>query len=184
MHMMCTYCMYWYIAARGGFLIYQNKSVHSHHHHCPYPSYPSWTGQNQSTSPSRELCPRSRHSPHSQPTNPTNYCQVHAHLSGSISRNCLREIWQRKKAADPAFDVMHPDEVMPPGKVDFNVNMYVCFHLFMNLVGHDTHSIPSISSISGVDPQWPARDMENITSTSFPESSLPPAKLKSEKPKE
>lgn len=47
--------------------------------------------------------------------------QVHAHLSGSISRQCLHEIWNRKKQADPNFPIEDPLVLMPPGKVDYTL---------------------------------------------------------------
>lgn len=47
--------------------------------------------------------------------------QLHAHLSGSISRQCLHKIWQRKKDEDPSFPVEDPLVLMPPGKVDFTL---------------------------------------------------------------
>ncbi|KAL4977369.1 hypothetical protein BDW66DRAFT_150222 [Aspergillus desertorum] len=50
--------------------------------------------------------------------------ELHAHLSGSISRQCLHEIWLRKKTRDPAFDIEDPWVVMPPGKVDFSLNTF------------------------------------------------------------
>ncbi|RHZ59586.1 putative adenosine deaminase [Aspergillus thermomutatus] len=50
--------------------------------------------------------------------------EVHAHLSGSISRQCLHEIWLKKKAQDPGFDVEDPLVVMPPGKVDYSLQTF------------------------------------------------------------
>ncbi|KAI9367814.1 hypothetical protein BJX61DRAFT_551008 [Aspergillus egyptiacus] len=50
--------------------------------------------------------------------------ELHAHLSGSISRQCLHEIWLKKKALDPAFDIEDPLVIMPPGKVDFSLNTF------------------------------------------------------------
>ena len=50
--------------------------------------------------------------------------QLHAHLSGSISRQCLHEIWVRKKAKDPDFPVEDPLVLMPPGKVDYTLQTY------------------------------------------------------------
>lgn len=50
--------------------------------------------------------------------------EVHAHLSGSISRQCLHEIWLKKKAQRPDFDVEDPLVVMPPGKVDYSLQTY------------------------------------------------------------
>ncbi|KAF7168978.1 hypothetical protein CNMCM6106_003983 [Aspergillus hiratsukae] len=50
--------------------------------------------------------------------------EVHAHLSGSISRQCLHEIWVKKKAQNPDFDVEDPLVVMPPGKVDYSLQTF------------------------------------------------------------
>ncbi|CAL5871742.1 uncharacterized protein PFLUO_LOCUS5995 [Penicillium psychrofluorescens] len=50
--------------------------------------------------------------------------ELHAHLSGSISRQCLQEIWQRKKDRDPAFLVEDPSIMMPPGKVDYTLETF------------------------------------------------------------
>jgi hypothetical protein len=47
--------------------------------------------------------------------------QLHAHLSGSISRQCLHEIWKRKKEQNPNFGVEDPLVLMPPGKVDYTL---------------------------------------------------------------
>lgn len=47
--------------------------------------------------------------------------QLHAHLSGSISRQCLHEIWKRKKKQNPNLDVEDPLVLMPPGKVDYTL---------------------------------------------------------------
>ncbi|RJE19118.1 adenosine deaminase [Aspergillus sclerotialis] len=50
--------------------------------------------------------------------------QLHAHLSGSISRQCLHEIWAAKKAQDPAFSIEDPWVIMPPGKVDYTLQTF------------------------------------------------------------
>jgi adenosine deaminase len=47
--------------------------------------------------------------------------KLHAHLSGSISRQCLHEIWVQKKKANPDFHVEDPLVLMPPGKVDYTL---------------------------------------------------------------
>ena len=47
--------------------------------------------------------------------------QLHAHLSGSISRQCLHELWKQKKAENPDFDVEDPLVLMPLGKVDYDL---------------------------------------------------------------
>ena len=51
--------------------------------------------------------------------------KLHAHLSGSISRQCLHELWLQKRAADPTFDLPDPWVVMPPGKVDYTLDTCV-----------------------------------------------------------
>ncbi|KAJ5744774.1 hypothetical protein N7533_009644 [Penicillium manginii] len=58
--------------------------------------------------------------------------ELHAHLSGSISRQCLHEIWQRKKTEDPTFAVEDPLVLMPPGKVDFTLQTF--FSVFSKLI--------------------------------------------------
>ena len=47
--------------------------------------------------------------------------QLHAHLTGSISRQCLHDIWQTKKARHPAFDLQDPLVAIPTGKVDYDI---------------------------------------------------------------
>ncbi|KAL1646122.1 hypothetical protein SLS58_003542 [Diplodia intermedia] len=48
--------------------------------------------------------------------------ELHAHLSGSIDRDCLHEIWTRRKQADDRFDLHDPLDAIPPGKVDYDLN--------------------------------------------------------------
>lgn len=48
-------------------------------------------------------------------------CQLHAHLTGSISRECLHEIWAMKKGQDPTLDLADPLVAIPPGKVDYDI---------------------------------------------------------------
>ncbi|KAJ5351364.1 hypothetical protein N7452_000338 [Penicillium brevicompactum] len=40
--------------------------------------------------------------------------ELHAHLSGSISRQCLHELWVQKKNQNPDFPVEDPLVLMPP----------------------------------------------------------------------
>ncbi|RII05577.1 hypothetical protein CUC08_Gglean010072 [Alternaria sp. MG1] len=47
--------------------------------------------------------------------------ELHAHLTGSISRQCLHDIWQTKKARHPAFDLQDPLVAIPTGKVDYDI---------------------------------------------------------------
>lgn len=46
--------------------------------------------------------------------------QLHAHLSGSISRQCLHEVWLMKKEAGET-DLADPLVEMPDGKHDYNL---------------------------------------------------------------
>ncbi|OKP06489.1 Adenosine deaminase-like protein [Penicillium subrubescens] len=71
------------------------------------------------------------HPSHFKLTTPPN-TQVHAHLSGSISRQCLHEIWKRKKQADPNFPIEDPLVLMPPGKVDYTLQTF--FQVFSKLI--------------------------------------------------
>ncbi|KAK1751882.1 adenosine deaminase [Echria macrotheca] len=53
--------------------------------------------------------------------------ELHAHLSGSISRQCLHEIWLKKKA-EGKTDLEDPLVVMPEGKHDYDLKTF--FPLF------------------------------------------------------
>ncbi|ETS84005.1 hypothetical protein PFICI_05881 [Pestalotiopsis fici W106-1] len=59
--------------------------------------------------------------------------ELHAHLSGSISRQCLHEIWLKKREAD-ATDLEDPLVVMPVGKHDYDLNTF--FPLFSSYIYH------------------------------------------------
>ncbi|KAI4636787.1 hypothetical protein J4E93_010912 [Alternaria ventricosa] len=50
--------------------------------------------------------------------------QLHAHLTGSISRDCLHAIWETKKARQPDFDLEDPWVAIPTGKVDYDIKTY------------------------------------------------------------
>ncbi|KAL4943580.1 hypothetical protein BDV06DRAFT_221141 [Aspergillus oleicola] len=69
--------------------------------------------------------------------------ELHAHLSGSISRQCLHEIWLQKKARDPYFDVEDPWVSMPPGKVDFSLNTF--FQAFNQSIYHLVRDLDTIA---------------------------------------
>ncbi|MCJ1387523.1 hypothetical protein MMC18_000366 [Xylographa bjoerkii] len=58
--------------------------------------------------------------------------ELHAHLTGSITRQCLHEIWETTKDKDPTFTLEDPLVVLPPGKVDFDVNTF--FPLFSQYI--------------------------------------------------
>lgn len=51
-------------------------------------------------------------------TTPT---QLHAHLTGSISRDCLHAIWLTKHAQDGQVDLCDPLTALPAGKVDYDI---------------------------------------------------------------
>ncbi|KAL4986390.1 hypothetical protein BDW68DRAFT_128732 [Aspergillus falconensis] len=69
--------------------------------------------------------------------------ELHAHLSGSISRQCLHELWLQKKARDPAFDLEDPWVAMPPGKVDFSLNTF--FGVFNQSIYHLVNELESVA---------------------------------------
>lgn len=50
--------------------------------------------------------------------------QLHAHLSGSISRKCLHDIWEQKKSRHPTMDLEDPLIAIPAGKVDYDIKTY------------------------------------------------------------
>jgi adenosine deaminase len=39
--------------------------------------------------------------------------ELHAHLTGSISRQCLHNIWQREKSENPGFALEDPLTAIP-----------------------------------------------------------------------
>ncbi|KAE9987305.1 hypothetical protein EG327_003881 [Venturia inaequalis] len=47
--------------------------------------------------------------------------ELHAHLSGSISRDCLHQIWLKKKSVDPKMQLDDPFVAIPPGKLDYDL---------------------------------------------------------------
>ncbi|KAH8157119.1 hypothetical protein CIB48_g11127 [Xylaria polymorpha] len=57
--------------------------------------------------------------------------ELHAHLSGSISRRCLHKIWNEKKAAAKT-DLEDPLVVMPLGKHDYDLETF--FPLFSSYI--------------------------------------------------
>ncbi|KAI2612053.1 Metallo-dependent hydrolase [Hypoxylon fragiforme] len=57
--------------------------------------------------------------------------ELHAHLTGSISRQCLHEIWQGKKAIG-ATDLEDPLLIMPPGRHDYDLKTF--FPLFSSYI--------------------------------------------------
>jgi len=47
--------------------------------------------------------------------------QLHAHLTGSITRRCLHDIWRDKKVAGQAEGLEDPLVVMPEGQNDHDL---------------------------------------------------------------
>ncbi|KAI0182520.1 hypothetical protein EV127DRAFT_56377 [Xylaria flabelliformis] len=72
--------------------------------------------------------------------------ELHAHLSGSISRQCLHEIWIEKKAANKT-DLEDPLIIMPLRKHDYDLETF--FPLFYQLV-NDADSL-HYSTISVIE---------------------------------
>ncbi|KAI9667281.1 MAG: hypothetical protein M1821_000095 [Bathelium mastoideum] len=50
--------------------------------------------------------------------------ELHAHLTGSISRRCLHEIWLQRKASEPDLPLEDPLTAMPPAKVDYDLTRF------------------------------------------------------------
>ncbi|KAJ5082440.1 hypothetical protein N7532_011483 [Penicillium argentinense] len=69
--------------------------------------------------------------------------ELHAHLSGSISRQCLHEIWERKKAKDLSFSIEDPLVLMPPGKVDYTLQTF--FQVFSKLIYQLCNDLESLA---------------------------------------
>ncbi|PLB43522.1 Metallo-dependent hydrolase [Aspergillus steynii IBT 23096] len=69
--------------------------------------------------------------------------ELHAHLTGSISRQCLHDIWVQKKAQDPDLSVDDPWVIMPPGKVDYSLSTF--FNVFSQSIYHLCNDLPSIA---------------------------------------
>lgn len=65
--------------------------------------------------------------------------QLHAHLSGSISRQCLHEVWLMKKEAGET-DLADPLVEMPDGKHDYNLKTYVNRRQGRYHPHHNSHS--------------------------------------------
>ncbi|POS81459.1 adenosine deaminase [Diaporthe helianthi] len=67
--------------------------------------------------------------------------ELHAHLSGSISRQCLHEVWLMKKEAGET-DLADPLVEMPDGKHDYNLNTF--FPLFSSYIYHLVNDLPAL----------------------------------------
>ncbi|KAH7384080.1 hypothetical protein DE146DRAFT_667770 [Phaeosphaeria sp. MPI-PUGE-AT-0046c] len=68
--------------------------------------------------------------------------ELHAHLSGSISRQCLHDVFVSKQAENPALDIVDPLIAMPPAKVDYDINTF--FPLFSSYIYTLCNDLPSI----------------------------------------
>ncbi|KAF2137537.1 uncharacterized protein K452DRAFT_291583 [Aplosporella prunicola CBS 121167] len=68
--------------------------------------------------------------------------ELHAHLSGSISRDCLHAIWEQRRSAQPHFALQDPLDAIPPGKVDYDLKTF--FPLFSSYIYELCSDIPSI----------------------------------------
>ncbi|THZ84096.1 Metallo-dependent hydrolase [Aureobasidium pullulans] len=69
--------------------------------------------------------------------------ELHAHLTGSISRECLHQIWLQKKTKDPAFEMDDPLTAIPTaadGSIDV-VNFFPIFDKYIYALVSDEESI-------------------------------------------
>ncbi|KAJ5553967.1 hypothetical protein N7513_003926 [Penicillium frequentans] len=69
--------------------------------------------------------------------------ELHAHLSGSISRQCLHEIWKNKKSKYPNFPVEDPLVLMPAGVVDYTLQTF--FQVFSKLIYQLCNDLESLA---------------------------------------
>ncbi|KAK9794244.1 putative Adenosine deaminase domain-containing protein [Seiridium cardinale] len=67
--------------------------------------------------------------------------ELHAHLSGSISRQCLHQIWLKRKATG-ATVLEDPLVVMPVGKHDYDLNTF--FPLFSSYIYQLVNDLDSL----------------------------------------
>ncbi|KAL2272750.1 hypothetical protein FJTKL_06021 [Diaporthe vaccinii] len=67
--------------------------------------------------------------------------ELHAHLSGSISRQCLHEVWLMKKEAGET-DLADPLVEMPDGKHDYNLKTF--FPLFSSYIYHLVNDLAAL----------------------------------------
>ncbi|KAI0145652.1 Metallo-dependent hydrolase [Hypoxylon sp. NC0597] len=67
--------------------------------------------------------------------------ELHAHLTGSISRQCLHDIWEMKKAAGET-DLEDPLVVMPPGRHDYDLKTF--FPLFSSYIYNLVNDLSSL----------------------------------------
>ncbi|KAF1957707.1 Metallo-dependent hydrolase [Byssothecium circinans] len=65
--------------------------------------------------------------------------ELHAHLTGSISRECLHEIWKTKRAQEPELDL---DDPLTAISLDNDINTF--FPLFSTYIYKLCNTLPSI----------------------------------------
>ncbi|ORY03229.1 hypothetical protein BCR34DRAFT_573637 [Clohesyomyces aquaticus] len=68
--------------------------------------------------------------------------ELHAHLTGSISRQCLHDIWEQKRARDPSLHLEDPLIAIPPEKVDYDIQTF--FPLFSSYIYKLCNDLASI----------------------------------------
>ncbi|KAK7537834.1 hypothetical protein IWX47DRAFT_888156 [Phyllosticta citricarpa] len=73
--------------------------------------------------------------------------ELHAHLSGSINRAILHDIWLQKKTALPSFDLQDPLLAIPINKVDYDLETF--FPLFSSYIYKLCSDLESIKYSTG-----------------------------------
>ncbi|KAI4117119.1 MAG: hypothetical protein LQ338_007611 [Usnochroma carphineum] len=68
--------------------------------------------------------------------------ELHAHLTGSITRECLHNIWLERKNEEPDFSLADPLESLPSGEADYDINTF--FPLFNSYIYNLIITIPSV----------------------------------------
>ncbi|KAF2871526.1 hypothetical protein BDV95DRAFT_572217 [Massariosphaeria phaeospora] len=68
--------------------------------------------------------------------------ELHAHLTGSISRACLHDIWMSQKRQQPDLAIEDPLVAIPSGKVDYDVQTF--FPLFSSYIYKLCNDVASI----------------------------------------
>ncbi|KAL8715331.1 MAG: hypothetical protein Q9225_006401 [Loekoesia sp. 1 TL-2023] len=48
--------------------------------------------------------------------------ELHAHLTGSITRQCLHEIWLERRKQQPDLALDDPLKTLPSGAADYDIN--------------------------------------------------------------
>ena len=69
-------------------------------------------------------------------------CELHAHLSGSISRTTLHEIWQKKKTSNPDISLGDPALALKPaGTFPTILSFFQIFNDYIYNLVNDRESI-------------------------------------------